>query len=164
MVAEMRKLRWMRYPNRVLITEAYLPLKKQVAYYGKNGSGANLPFNFHLIKSEWKAQAIRRLTLDYEKALPPGAWPDWVLGNHDQSRVATRVGEKQARNAAMLLLTLRGNSTLYYGDEIGMTDVPISPDEIHDPVEKREPGKGWTRPRAHADAMGFDGGSGLYRR
>ena len=42
----------------------------------------------------------------------------------------------------MLLLTLRGTPTLYYGDEIGMTDVPISPDQQKDPWGKRVPGLG----------------------
>lgn len=52
----------------------------------------------------------------YERALPPGAWPNWVLGNHDRSRVATRLGRDQARVAAMLLLTLRGTPTIYQGE------------------------------------------------
>ena len=54
------------------------------------------------------------------RALPAGAWPNWVLGNHDQtrSRLINRVGgPAQARLAAMLLLTLRGTPTLYYGGE-----------------------------------------------
>jgi alpha-glucosidase len=42
----------------------------------------------------------------------------------------------------MLLLTLRGTPTMYYGDELGMEDVPIAPDEVKDPAEKNEPGKG----------------------
>jgi alpha-glucosidase len=65
-----------------------------------------------------------------------------VLGNHDQARLASRIGAKQARAAAMLLLTLRGTPTMYYGDELGMKDVPISPEEVRDPAEKNEPGKG----------------------
>jgi hypothetical protein len=40
----------------------------------------------------------------YERALPTGAWPNWVLGNHDRSRAATRLGRDEARVAAMLLL------------------------------------------------------------
>jgi alpha-glucosidase len=52
------------------------------------------------------------------------------------------VGAKQARAAAMLLLTLRGTPTMYYGDELGMEDVPIAPDQVRDPAEKNEPGKG----------------------
>ena len=80
--------------------------------------------------------------LDYEAALPAGAWPNWVLGNHDRPRVASRVGQAQARVAAMLLLTLRGTPTLYYGDEIGMHQVAIVPDQVRDPFEKNVPGIG----------------------
>ena len=67
-----------------------------------------------------RARRSRKLVTDYEAALPPGGWPNWVLGNHDQPRIAARVGEAQARIAAMLLLTLRGTPTMYYGDEIGI--------------------------------------------
>ena len=74
--------------------------------------------------------------------LPPGAWPNWVLGNHDRPRVASRVGPAQARVAAMLLLTLRGTPTLYYGDEIGMHQVAIAPEQVQDPFEKNVPGIG----------------------
>jgi alpha-glucosidase len=68
-----------------------------------------------------------------------------VMGNHDQSRIATRIGSAQARIAAMLLLTLRGTPTMYYGDEIGMTDALIPAAEVQDPAEKNEPGKGLGR-------------------
>jgi alpha-glucosidase len=65
-----------------------------------------------------------------------------VLGNHDRPRVASRVGTEQARVAAMLLLTLRGTPTLYYGDEIGMNQVAIAPEAVRDPFEKNVPGIG----------------------
>jgi alpha-glucosidase len=42
----------------------------------------------------------------------------------------------------MLLLTLRGTPTLYYGDEIGMHQVAIAPDQVRDPLEKNVPGIG----------------------
>jgi alpha-glucosidase len=42
----------------------------------------------------------------------------------------------------VLLLTLRGTPTLYYGDEIGMADVPVPPEQIQDPWALREPGIG----------------------
>jgi alpha-glucosidase len=71
--------------------------------------------------------------------------PRWVLGNHDKPRIASRVGLDQARVAAMLLLTLRGTPTLYYGDELGMRDVEIPPDRVQDPFEKNVPGMGFGR-------------------
>ena len=42
----------------------------------------------------------------------------------------------------MLLLTLRGTPTIYYGDEIGLPQVPIPSDRIHDPFERNVPGIG----------------------
>ncbi len=132
--------------ERVLIGELYLPLDRLVAYYGIDATGAatgvQLPFNFQLIDAPWDAQAIERIVSAYDTAVLTQGWPNWVLGNHDKSRIATRVGAAQARIAAMLLLTLRGTPTLYYGDEIGMTDVVIPRDEVQDPLEKNEPGKG----------------------
>jgi alpha-glucosidase len=130
------------YENRVLIGEIYLPIERLVAYYGTDLSGAHLPFNFQLIQSVWAARDIQMLVNEYEAALPPGGWPNWVLGNHDQPRIAARVGEAQARVAAMLLLTLRGTPTMYYGDEIGLGRVEIPRDRVQDPWEKNEPGLG----------------------
>ena len=133
------------YGERVLIGEIYLPVERLVAYYGPDLKGAHLPFNFHLLQSDWNARKIDELIGEYEEALPDGGWPNWVLGNHDQPRIASRVGRAQARVAAMLLLTLRGTPTLYYGDEIGMEQTPIAPDQHRDPWEKNEPGLGFSR-------------------
>ncbi len=130
------------YPDRVLIGELYLPIERMVTYYGPHLDEANLPFNFQLISADWTAEAIGKIVRDYEAALPPGAWPNWVLSNHDRRRVASRVGPAQARNAAMLLLTLRGTPTLYYGDELGLEQVPVPPDRVQDPWGKSEPAQG----------------------
>ena len=107
------------YQDRVLIGEAYLPIDRLVTYYGADLTGFHLPFNFHLISTEWRPASIASLIESYEAALPEGGWPNWVLGNHDRSRVASRVGRAQARVAAMLLLTLRGTPTIYQGEEMG---------------------------------------------
>lgn len=141
--------RWLRevcdeYANRVLIGEINLPLPQLVAHYGRSDE-FHLPFNFRLIYEDWNATAVRRLADQYEAVLPPGAWPNWVLGNHDQHRIASRIGPARARLAQMLLLTLRGTPTMYYGDEIGMTDVHIPPDRVQDPWEKFVPGIGMGR-------------------
>lgn len=158
-VAEMRDV-LSEYPERLLIGEIYLPLDKLVTYYGAQPvvtdpnvtdtgthalRGADMPFNFHLILSPWRADVVAALIRQYESLLPPGAWPNWVLGNHDQSRLATRIGEDQARVAALVLLTLRGTPTLYYGDELGMPDGHIAPDQVQDPAERNQPGIGMGR-------------------
>jgi alpha-glucosidase len=130
------------YEGRVLIGEIYLPVERLVAYYGTDLRGVHLPFNFQLLHTVWNARGLATLIDQYEAVLPEGGWPNWVLGNHDNSRIATRVGTAQARVAAMLLLTLRGTPTMYYGDEIGMVDVPIPAGRVQDPFEKNVPGIG----------------------
>jgi alpha-glucosidase len=130
---------------RAVIDEFYLPLDRLVRYYGEELAGAHLPFNFQLIETPWRAEAIADLVGRYEALLPKDAWPNWVIGNHDRPRIAARVGDDQARAAMMLLLTLRGTPTIYYGDELGIGHVPIPADKVQDPWEKNEPGKGLGR-------------------
>jgi alpha-glucosidase len=131
---------------RVSIGEVHIfDWSQWASYYGQPASGQgelHMPFNFQLLGVPWQAAEIRRVVDELEAALPPGAWPNYVLGNHDEPRLATRYGRTQARLAAMLLLTLRGTPTLYYGDELGMTDVPIPPDQMQDPWGRRVEGLG----------------------
>lgn len=143
-IAKMRRV-VDEYPERVLIGEAWLPPERLVRYYGVGLSGLDLPFNFQLIHARWEARVLDGIMRSYEAALPPGAWPNWVLGNHDRSRIASRVGTAQARVAAMLLLTLRGTPTLYYGDELGMHDGLIPGHAVRDPWERNVPGLGLGR-------------------
>jgi len=128
------------YDERMMVGETYLPNDKLMVYYGSADMlECHLPFNFQLITAPWDAAGVRKMVDDYEAVLPPDAWPNWVLGNHDQHRLATRVGPRQARVANMLLLTLRGTPTCYYGDELGMENVPIPPEKIQDPPAVNQP-------------------------
>ncbi len=122
------------FGDRVGIGELWGDLSRWVKYYGERGDELQLPFNFRLMYQPWSAAAMRRSVDDLEAALPAFGWPNYVLGNHDQPRFATRFGgQAQARVAAMLLLTLRGTPTLYYGDELGLENGAIPPHKIQDP-------------------------------
>ncbi len=127
------------YDDRVMIGEIYLPNENLMRYYGENFDECHLPFNFQLIQMDWDAQTVRRAVDAYDAALPPGSWGNWVLGNHDRHRTATRIGAAQARVANMLLLTLRGTPTTYYGEEIGMEDGHIPPEFVQDPPAVNNP-------------------------
>jgi alpha-glucosidase len=109
------------YPDRVMIGEVVLPPERAVTYHGTSLDEAHLPHNFTLAQlEEWSADAVRAAVEGYAAVLPPGAWPNWLLGDHDFPRIASRVGLERARLAQMLLLTLRGTPTCYYGDELGL--------------------------------------------
>jgi len=138
------------YEDRVLIGEVTLPPERLVAFYGEHDDEYHLPFNFNLIHCDWTAADVQDQVDRYEaalqsKRLDEGAWPNYVLGNHDVHRLASRIGLEQARVAHMLLLTLRGTPTLYYADELGMPNVDIPPDRVVDPWEKNAPGLGLGR-------------------
>lgn len=133
------------YENRMMVGEIYLPVERLVTYYGEGGEGVHMPFNFQLVTVSWKADEISKAVNHYEASLPSYGWPNWVLGNHDQRRIASRIGDAQARVAAVLLLMLRGTPTMYAGDEIGMHDGEVPPDRVRDPAELNVPGKGLGR-------------------
>ncbi|MFW5748126.1 MAG: alpha-amylase family glycosyl hydrolase [Chloroflexota bacterium] len=143
--------RWIRqtadaYDDRVTVGEMNLPIPELVKHYGTPGMPEfHLPFNFRLIFSPWEAANVRALADQYDAAMPAHGWPNWVLSNHDQPRFATRAGVEQARCGMLFLLTMRGTPTIYYGDELGMQNVPIPPEKVQDPWELLSPGLGLGR-------------------
>ena len=128
------------YGDRVLIGEICLPNRRLARWFGTvDHPQVHLPVNFSLIENAWNAISLKQVIADYETSIPEFGWPNWVFGSHDAPRIAARVGEAQARVAAMLLLTLRGTPTLYQGDEIGIGEVPIPRDRVQDPQDLRQP-------------------------
>lgn len=127
----------------LLAAELYKPLEIIVQHHG-TGDEFHLPLNSELMSSDlnWEANAVKQIIERYEQLLPRHAWPNWSVGNHDKHRVVSRLGIDQARIAMMLLLTLRGTPTIYYGDELGMKDAWIPPEHIQDPWELKAPGIG----------------------
>ncbi|TCD15878.1 alpha-amylase family glycosyl hydrolase [Oricola cellulosilytica] len=158
-VREMRRIAQSYPEEKLLIGEAYGTLDQFLAYYGAELSGFHLPFNFLLIGATWSARNIAGLVETYEAALPERAWPNWVLGNHDRARIASRIGPENARAAAVVLLTLRGTPTIYQGEELGMENVPIPPDRVMDPWEKNVPGEGLGRDPVRTP-LAWDTGAG----
>jgi alpha-glucosidase len=104
-------------------------------YYG-DGDELPLVFNFALLYAPWDAARWAAVVAESERVLAPrGAWPVWVLSNHDQVRHRSRYGgsEARARVAALVLLTLRGTPFLYAGEELGLEDASVPADQRLDP-------------------------------
>jgi alpha-glucosidase len=135
LIAEFRAV-FDEFEDRVSIGEiAYSPNPRDiVGFYGTDERPElNLPFNFALQLLHWDSVTIRRFVDTYEAILPLDGWPNYVLGNHDQIRLFTRFGDAQGRIAAMLLLTLRGTPFIYQGEELGLHDGEVKPEEFQDP-------------------------------
>ena len=147
------------FPDRVLIGEVHLPLARAMSYYGSDRPYFHLPFNFQLIESQWDCRSISAAMDQYRILLPDNAWPNWVLGNHDEVRLATRIGDNQTRVAAMLLMMLRGTPFIYYGDELGMRKVRVSRRQTRDTRVKTMRSHHYSRDGARTP-MRWDGSSG----
>ncbi len=98
-----------------------------------------VPLNLNLIHTPWQANNFKKLIDNYDQLLGKDNWPNYVIGNHDVSRVIDRIGISKAKTAALLLLTLRGTPFIYYGDEIGMGNAYIPDELIQDPWKKQVP-------------------------
>ena len=155
-------------PQKVLVGETLvLDLERWAAFYGSGTDELNLAFNFPFIFAPLDAGEMSEVVATTEQLLPVEAWPVWTGTNHDTRRFPTRWcndDPARVRCAMMILLTLRGTPFLYNGDEIGMPDTHLSPDQVLDPVKIRtedglgrdpgrtpmhwspEPGAGFTGP------------------
>jgi glycosidase len=130
-------------PDRYSVGEIHIAdWDEWASYYGEGLDELHMPYNFSLIHAPWQADEVASRVNALEAVLPEGAWPNYVFGNHDEKRLVSRIGADAARVAAMLLLTLRGTPTIYYGDEIAMTEAEIAPEDQQDPWGRKLPGAG----------------------
>ncbi len=128
------------YPERMAVGE--VDPEGAEGYYGDGEDELHLVFNFALLNQRWRAQAFYEVVQAWYDKLPNGAWPCWVLNNHDTRRSISRYAagaatEARAKAAATLLLTLRGTPFLYYGEELGMREGDIPHAEIVDPPGRK---------------------------
>lgn len=105
-------------PARILIAEAYTDIKTVMEYYEtKDGKRtANFPFNFNFITELDEHSDARDYVFNVQKWLtymPRGHTANWVMGNHDNMRMATRVGSKRVDAMHMLMMTLPGVAVSY---------------------------------------------------
>jgi glycosidase len=129
-------------PERFSVGEIHIADWEEWASYYGDLDELHLPFNFSLVHCPWTPDDIGSRVAAAEAAIPEGGWPSYVLGNHDDPRIATRFGEEHMPIAAMLLLTLRGVPTLYYGDELAMPERFIPAEQQLDPHGRSLPGSG----------------------
>ncbi|XP_022090707.1 uncharacterized protein LOC110979322 [Acanthaster planci] len=132
------------YPQyRFMVTETYDTHKGLLPYYGTpDQPEADFPFNFGMIeltKENLSGNKIYDFVNDWMKDLPTGKWPNWVIGNHDNFRIADRIGVNYARALNVLNLLLPGTPTTYYGEEIVMEDIWVPYNETQDPYAINNP-------------------------
>ncbi|XP_071878987.1 alpha glucosidase 2 [Bombus fervidus] len=107
----------------VLLTEAYASLSNMIKYYNY---GSQIPFNFRFITdadANSNATQLKNVIDSWIKSMPEGGVANWVMGNHDQVRLGSRYPNR-TEQMIMLEMILPGVAVTYYGEEIGMVDIP----------------------------------------
>ncbi|CAI9571878.1 unnamed protein product [Staurois parvus] len=95
---------------------------KTMMYYGTSFiEEADFPLNFYLhdLSKDISGSLINNIVDLWMKSMPKGKWPHWMVGSSRNSRIASRVGKDYVNVLNMLLLTLPGTPTTYYGEELG---------------------------------------------
>ena len=128
----------------ILIAEVEGPYERTSKYY----EVSDIPFNFGLINKLNEpgltlSQNINKTVLEYIASIPNGTTPNWVIGNHDQKRVGSRVGKDKRHAMNALVLTLPGVVTTYYGEEIGMLNGNIA--SLSDPRDNARTPMQWNK-------------------
>jgi alpha-glucosidase len=133
------------YPvPRLLLGETWVGDLSSLAAFHGHGDELQLTFNFPFIFTGFTAEDLAAVVAETLAKLPAGECPVWTASNHDISRFPTRWcggDERKVRLALLVLATLPGTLVLYYGDEIGMTDVAVPAALVQDKMRAGADGK-----------------------
>jgi len=138
----------------MIVVEVYDDAPTTMKYCLYNGvQAAYFPFNFQFIKlrngknlvtnqegTRFYPEGLKNLIDPWLDSLPGSCWSNWQLGNHDNTRVGSRIGAEFIDLANALNLLLGGTTVTYYGEEIGMIDLPrdkLSFEECQDEAGKK---------------------------
>lgn len=133
------------FPERklFLLTEDFFADAKQLKWhYAHSNNEYFAPLNLQLPGMDWDAKKYQDFFDNYYGLLEDDEWPNITMGNHDNKRMVDRIGVENIRAAALMLMTLRGLPVIYYGEELGLSNVVIPPEKAQDPFELRDPNKG----------------------
>lgn len=122
------------FDDRFMVCEIHSYNSEIIKLYKIVDNHGFAPFNFSFISIPWNASAQKRFLDEFDELVGINYFPTYVLGNHDQPRIATKLGDRAARSAALIRLTLRGTPFIYYGEELGMKNVQVPVEKVRDPM------------------------------
>ena len=143
------------YDDRMMVAEAWVAADRLPLYL--RSDEYHQSFNFDLLEASWDAEEFAEIIgRSVAAAEAVGAPSTWVLSNHDVMRHATRyglphgmnwrkwpmvgpasaldfeLGQKRARAAGLVTLSLPGSAYVYQGEELGLPEVWDLPEDVLD--------------------------------
>ncbi len=129
------------YDGRTLVGEVGETPARAVdimARYTKGRKRLHMAYSFDMLGPEYTAAHFRSRVESFFETAPDG-WPCWSFSNHDVARHVSRWADHAGshddlvRQAAALLLSLRGSVCIYQGEELGLTETELDFEELTDP-------------------------------
>ncbi|KAK3105977.1 hypothetical protein FSP39_009976, partial [Pinctada imbricata] len=115
------------YTNRVLLADINGDVSKMMELYGYfKQDGVDLSLNRMFRDNNYPCDGacVRQYVNQWMTNLPTSRWANWVVDDDSSARIASRFNESFVKAFYMVTMLLPGTPFIYYGDEIGMKDVP----------------------------------------
>jgi alpha-glucosidase len=120
-----------------MVLEAYMT-ESELYRLDTIAPGIATTFNFGAMSLDWDAAHHKKQTDYYYTRLVPTAVGNQVNGNHDRPRLATRLGDRRARTAAVMNLFMPGMRFIYNGEELGFHNADLPDEKLIDRHEYRD--------------------------
>jgi alpha-glucosidase len=122
------------------VAEAWVHPPINSTYYVRSDELHQI-FNFDLLDAPFESSYLFDVIDRSIKLMESvGAKASWALSNHDSPRVASRIGEMQARALALFVMALPGSCYVFAGQELGLPDGEIPDSSRQDPIYFRTKG------------------------
>ncbi|KAJ8682112.1 hypothetical protein QAD02_017904 [Eretmocerus hayati] len=120
--------------TKYLILEAWSPMDHTMGYYNVGADPFNFMLLFNVSRNSTPSE-FKKVISTWLNAIPDGEVTNWIIGNHDNHRVASKYSkiDERTNQMTMLAMILPGIVMVYYGDEIGMLDRKFTYEEGVDP-------------------------------
>lgn len=102
----------------------------------KKNDGIGLTFTFEMLRFGFNARYFGKLVKSLNNDFADPYMPVYVFSNHDRRRSLKRLNGdiQKAKLLHLLQFTVRGVPCMYYGEEIGMTDLRMPYKKALDPI------------------------------
>ena len=127
----------------LLLAETNAADPVRTARYHDGGDAIHRVFYLEIGWLDWQPMQLRDRIRGMHLAGPDST--AWILDSHDTSRAATRYGggERGAHRVLCvktLMVALGGMPVWYQGEELGLENGVIAPNDLTDPIATRNPG------------------------
>jgi alpha-glucosidase len=126
------------YPARFAVAELGEAPFGVLADYCQPGKRLHSGYNFAFLYQQKLTPALVRDVIEGWQKASQGAWACWPFSNHDAPRAVSRFSNGKpcaafARLLNAVLLSLEGSIFLYYGEELGLSQIDVPFAQLVDP-------------------------------